>query len=65
METQNDQRPQECVHYCPLCYGTCDLDIKETSILGGGYWIKCCDLVDNPEYICPDFTPKTDKDGKI
>lgn len=38
--------------------GLCSLDIKETNILGGGIWIKCCDIVDDPEYVCPDYEYK-------
>lgn len=56
-----EHRPQECNYYCHCLGDLCTLDIKETNILGGGYWIKCCNLVDDPEYICPDFTPKNEK----
>lgn len=43
--------------------GLCSLDIKETKILGGGFWIKCCDIADDPEYFCPDYTPKENQNG--
>lgn len=53
-----DQSPDKCKHFCSLNGGLCSLDIKETNMLGGGFWIRCCDIVDDPEYICPDYEPK-------
>lgn len=44
--TQTKQTTSECKHYIPFCSG-CRLDIKETKMLGGGYWVKCCDIADD------------------
>lgn len=60
---EDNQTPSECKHYIPLCSG-CNLNITETRILGGGYWVKCCDIADDPDFDCPDYQPKEKKDGK-
>ena len=58
---ETNQHPNKCKHFCPMSGGLCSLDIKETKILGGGFWIKCCDIVDDPEYVCPDYEPSKDE----
>lgn len=57
------QVPSKCKHFCSMSGGLCSLDIKETKILGGGFWIKCCDIVDDPEYVCPDYKSKEEQNG--
>lgn len=54
--TPTDQRPQECEHYVDML-GYCELRDS---------WSMACNLCpyENTDEHCPDFTPKTEKDGK-
>lgn len=56
--TPTDQRPQECKYY--VGYGIC-LYRNANVVLGRGQ--KACCVFRSGRY-CPDFTPKTEKDGK-
>lgn len=56
MNEDNIQKPHLCKHF--ICGGFCDTDVRETKILGGGYWVKCCDIFDDPDYLCEQYELK-------
>lgn len=63
-QTPTEQRPQECEHYDNFF---CNKGHTYKTRVGSNPYLSefvgCCDHCNN-KAICPDFTPKTEKDGK-